>query len=501
MGGLKFSFELYSTVARFTDATRIKYGPNPKTRNSKSYARYASYSKATTVGEARKLGVKVADFLWDLQRGYYKVLGGPISDVPGIIAQKGGAAGAGGALNLSGPRGCSLRVDAARRERMLKLAKRLGVDVETCIDDDLCQGETADMRTERRLAHILAERHLATADKTGCKISDAAVEEVLSAWAYAENEFRVNVMADDQTFVFSDTLGLVRTRTGVYHLTDATLAYPALMRLLMRWWADTRPAGWGEHFAFTSINLNCDYAARVHRDQNNTGPSAIKALGDFEGGRLWYWSKDAHPRPLATTLKKADAELLDIRKKWTLFDGNCGHGVEPFTGHRLSVVFFTGKRYHKLAPEHIAEVKALGLPWPTEQALARMRAYLESAKRPKAQGAGAAAAPMAAKVKLSGTRDPNSFEARCAAKRAELKAAGGALTPAKVKPGSAKPGTAAEKTRRGAGSGAPVKAEKDAVRRAEGTKARRDAAVSATAATGTKRIAAPAAPPAKARRV
>ena len=47
----------------------MKYGPNPKRIGSLSFARYARYQKAKTVGEALKHGTKLADLLWEFERG------------------------------------------------------------------------------------------------------------------------------------------------------------------------------------------------------------------------------------------------------------------------------------------------------------------------------------------------------------------------------------------------------------------------------------------------
>ena len=72
--GLKFKLETFAAVSKFTPGTRIKYGPNRKRPDSKSFTRYAGYCKAKTVGESLKFGAKIADFLWELERGDYQLL-------------------------------------------------------------------------------------------------------------------------------------------------------------------------------------------------------------------------------------------------------------------------------------------------------------------------------------------------------------------------------------------------------------------------------------------
>merc|ERR1719453_240439 len=46
--GLKFALKTYQTVGAFKPGTLIKYGPNPKRPESKSFYRYARYCKAKT---------------------------------------------------------------------------------------------------------------------------------------------------------------------------------------------------------------------------------------------------------------------------------------------------------------------------------------------------------------------------------------------------------------------------------------------------------------------
>jgi hypothetical protein len=45
---------------------------------------------------------------------------------------------------------------------------------------------------------------------------------------------------------------------------------------------------------FTSITINKDYNAGRHSDENNAGPSLVRALDNFQGGDLLYWHDDRH---------------------------------------------------------------------------------------------------------------------------------------------------------------------------------------------------------------
>eukprot|EP00913_Durusdinium_trenchii_P029227 g27397.t1 len=94
-------------------------------------------------------------------------------------------------------------------------------------------------------------------------------------------------------------------------------------------------------FPFTSISLNINYRAKRHRDKNNSGPSAIAAVGPFQGGELLYWPRDDKSSKVET-LQKKDAKVLNIKKKMHFFDGTCAHEVRPFRGgERFSLVYFT----------------------------------------------------------------------------------------------------------------------------------------------------------------
>merc|ERR1719199_631692 len=74
--------ETYMVITRWTAQTRILYRPHAKAPGSKSHVRYEKYSRARTVAEALKLGSWPADWCWDYERGFIKVVGGRIRDEP-----------------------------------------------------------------------------------------------------------------------------------------------------------------------------------------------------------------------------------------------------------------------------------------------------------------------------------------------------------------------------------------------------------------------------------
>ena len=165
------------------------------------------------------------------------------------------------------------------------------------------------MKRSRRKADEIARDLLQNAQEG---ISDVAVTSVLDTWHFACNRKRQNVMAKGETFVHSDMLGLVCSRTGDVFVTKATRTYANVMRLLCRWQTDNGPPV-GRPFCFSSICVNSGFASSIHRDANNTSLSVTKAFGRFHGGSLLYWPDDNGAWPLEN-LREADALSIDSSK-------------------------------------------------------------------------------------------------------------------------------------------------------------------------------------------
>merc|ERR1719359_1333695 len=108
--GLKFNASSYDLISRFTGKTRIKYAPNPKTPGSKSFDRYAKYQNAKTVADALK-HCKPADLLWEYERGYLKVLGGPMAPKPACMSPPSKDPAIQVLAKFRGPQGCSIKID------------------------------------------------------------------------------------------------------------------------------------------------------------------------------------------------------------------------------------------------------------------------------------------------------------------------------------------------------------------------------------------------------
>lgn len=370
--GLKFNVESYEFIVRLTGKTRVKYVPNPKTPGSKSFDRYAKYENSKTVAEAVKY-CKPADLLWEYERGYFKVVGGPMAEKPAWMNPDSKDPVVRLLSKFHGPRGNSIKMDPEVRKKCANLAKLYGMDLDQIHEDagKQCNSESADIQTQRILAEEMSKRKLAAKSH----IVDSDLYEVLRMWGFADNAGRINVMPEGVKSVHSDTLGIIRTRKGTYRITDPTTRYPHVTTLICKWFNQNKGKSLPADFGFTGININSNYAGKRHRDNNNEGPSAIKAIGKFTGGWLDYFPKDVkrNGRPDVTALDPKDAITLDLSPGFTMFNGNNAHGVRPFKGDRISLVFFAVSGFHKIGAKERVTLTKLGLKIPTPTTMAKVQ--------------------------------------------------------------------------------------------------------------------------------
>ena len=183
----------------------------------------------------------------------------------------------------------------------------------------------------------------------------------MRAWKFSRNKTRRNVFPDGASFVFSDTLGLVRSRTGRICITSITRRNTHALRLFSAWLRAVRPDE--KEFPFTSISINCNYAARIHRDGNNAGPSMTASFGQFRSGRLRYWPDDDGSTPLEH-LQEEDCSIVDSSESLVLFCGNRAHAVETFVGERYSAVFFNLNGFDDTPPNVREFFGDLDIPFP-----------------------------------------------------------------------------------------------------------------------------------------
>eukprot|EP00931_Biecheleriopsis_adriatica_P093863 TRINITY_DN67589_c0_g1_i1.p1 TRINITY_DN67589_c0_g1~~TRINITY_DN67589_c0_g1_i1.p1 ORF type:complete len:431 (-),score=110.63 TRINITY_DN67589_c0_g1_i1:64-1320(-) len=370
--GLKFKVDSYELISRLTGKTRVRYVPNPKTPGSKSFDRYKKYENAKTVADALK-HCKPADLLWEYERGYLKILGGPMAEKPACMAPPSSDPVIQILSKFRGPNGCSIKMDPDLRQKLSKLAKEFKMDLDAIHAEAgaQCNSESADVQTARVIANELARRKLAL----GKKLVDKDVVEVLSVWGFAENDTRLNVMPEGVKSVHSDTLGILKMRDGTYRIFDPTIRYEHVTKLICQWFTSNQGSEIPADFGFTGININHNYAGRRHRDNGNEGPSAIKALGKFKGGTLGYFPRDFKKagRRDVTELEENESITLDLSKKFALFNGNNAHGVRPFKGDRFSLVFFTTSKWYKMKEKEAKTLTKLGFKVPSIKTMDKVK--------------------------------------------------------------------------------------------------------------------------------
>mmetsp|Transcript_13902 Transcript_13902/g.24097 ORF Transcript_13902/g.24097 Transcript_13902/m.24097 type:complete len:467 (+) Transcript_13902:36-1436(+) len=339
--------ETFEIVTRWTKDTKIRYRPHAKAPGSKSHIRYEKYSKAKTVGQSLALGSYPIDWVFDYEHGFIEVTGGHIREEP-IDRSK-----VEDDSELTG-------VDKALMHWFMKeLCKRCQLHISELRLEKGCT-ESVFMRAHRLVANRRAKEILDQAARKKRAITSEEITYILRSWSFGRNTFRLNVMPEGADFVKSDTLGLLRDRGGVMNLTRPTREYPMVAKLIVHWLRDQLPRD-AKQFKFTSINLNCNYAAKRHRDGNNFGPSMIKAFGDFTGGELSVWPEDDKSMKLRDLPSKKKV-TLDISKNLAMFNGNTAHEVDDFEGKRFSVVYFTAG-CHAGMPDDIRK-KLLELDFP-----------------------------------------------------------------------------------------------------------------------------------------
>lgn len=370
--GLKFNLESYDIISRLTSKSKIKYAPNPKTPGSKSFDRYKRYQNAKTVGEALK-HCKPADLLWEYERNYLKILGGPMADRPACMSPPSSDPVIQTLAKFRGPNGCSIKMDPELRKKLTKYSKIYGMDLDAIHEEagKQCNSESADIQTARIIANEMAKRKLASKSTP----SEKDVVDVLQVWGFAENDTRLNVLPEGVKFIHSDTLGVLRLRNGTYRIFDPTIRYEHVTKLICSWFLASKGKDIPEDFGFTGININHNYAGRRHRDGNNEGPSAIKALGKFTGGKLNYFPKDVKKpgRIDVAQLDPKDSMAFDLSKEFHFFNGNNAHGVQPFKGERFSLVFFTTGGFWKMQEKEVSNLKRLGFRVPTVKTIAKVK--------------------------------------------------------------------------------------------------------------------------------
>jgi len=116
------------------------------------------------------------------------------------------------------------------------------------------------------------------------RVEDYEVLQRLQLWGFKNNSNGKNVRPDSVDHIMSDTLGVIHLPdTGATLLSPSSTKFPAFTKLLAAWCYQHVPDDHRDKFVYSSINVNKNYAGKLHRDRVNVGSSFIKAFGDFRG--------------------------------------------------------------------------------------------------------------------------------------------------------------------------------------------------------------------------
>lgn len=135
----------------------------------------------------------------------------------------------------------------------------------------------------------------------------------------------------------SQAFGVVNRRSLPPDYSRQSWRRPYLYKLLLDFGKKHVAIPWN------AITVNDNYQASAHRDKGNVGESFLVAFGNYQGGCLTLHEGD---------LKGSHA----VRHTPLITDfGATLHSVEPWTGHRCSLVFYTAARTPEDLPQPSVE--------------------------------------------------------------------------------------------------------------------------------------------------
>ena len=103
---------------------------------------------------------------------------------------------------------------------------------------------------------------------------------------------------------------------------------------------------------WTSLQVNVNTTAEMHKDIGCRGTSLILLTGEFCRGAF-------HCGPL----------LLDAAGQILAFDGRVPHCSDEFGGKRISLVFHTLETYEQTGADLLAQLQGMGFPLPSQAPL------------------------------------------------------------------------------------------------------------------------------------
>jgi len=130
------------------------------------------------------------------------------------------------------------------------------------------------------------------------------------------------------------TFGFGNKRNLGWAEFEANKQMPELFRLLVELGNSVVPIG----YFYNAITFNVGVQAKKHTDGLNNGFSVLTGFGNYNGGKLRIYNKE-----------DTEYEAYDVKNKSVMFDGNLlSHETEPFTGERITVIYYKQKYMTKL---------------------------------------------------------------------------------------------------------------------------------------------------------
>ena len=158
---------------------------------------------------------------------------------------------------------------------------------------------------------------------------------------------------------------------GFDGITNNTGRYPETTKYLCEWMRRQCP-----NLRFTSLCVNHDRRAPMHRDVNNAKkfPSATVSFGTYTGGKLWVQNggTDEIVSQEAATWRKSPlggrmaGHVHDTFHKAVSFYPNCWHRVEKYRGIRISLTAYVIRGVDEASEEHLAKLSMFGFPLPSQ---------------------------------------------------------------------------------------------------------------------------------------
>jgi len=206
------------------------------------------------------------------------------------------------------------------------------------------------------------------------EIQNEHITATLNAHTWPPCYSRPNVTPDGALYISAFCMGLVLNYHQGLMCSRHMKANPRLLLLIASWFNSKCPG-----FVYTTIQLNRNYSAKMHVDGNNHGWSMIIGLGDYEGGDLWIYDPEGAEKMQVKDPLRGYPELkpgtwipgkrVNIKNKFVKFDGNQPHAALPFDGTRMSLVFFTRKKWTEMKPEYRREALEYGIKVPEDSYL------------------------------------------------------------------------------------------------------------------------------------